>query len=120
MQLPVFSHHGSYEKEQFLCNSHHEDFTINKIFIYLISEPCLVLALRGVNAFSKLESVIPSQQNRKPGVKGHLDMIHSRSAEQAYSFMRLFFMERELFSDPLSRPLLPYIPHHLHMDDEEG
>ena len=93
---------------------------IVNILLSYFTEPCLVLALRGVNAFRKLESIIPSQQDKKSGVKGHLDMIHSRSAEQAYSFMRLFFMERELFSDPLSRPLLPYIPHHLHEAGDHG
>ena len=81
------------------------------MYIFSLLEPCLVLALRGVNVFKKLESVVPPRPNStKVGKSYHLDMLHARTAEEAYTFIRLFFMERELFADPLSRPMLPYIP----------
>ncbi|XP_053408690.1 dynein axonemal assembly factor 8-like isoform X2 [Mercenaria mercenaria] len=76
----------------------------------LATEPCLVLALRGVNAFAKLESVVQPRPSPKSGQQFNLDMIHARTAEEAYTYIRLFFTERELFSDPLARPMLPYIP----------
>ncbi|KAJ8321417.1 hypothetical protein KUTeg_001030 [Tegillarca granosa] len=72
----------------------------------LTSEPALVLVLRSVGAFKKLESAIP-----KPDKKSnHMDFLMSKTAEEAYSFARSFFMDRELFCDPQSRPLLPYLP----------
>ncbi|XP_060589717.1 dynein axonemal assembly factor 8-like [Ruditapes philippinarum] len=76
----------------------------------LATEPCLVLALRGVNAFAKLESVVQPRPSPTSGQQFNLDMIHARTAEEAYTYTRLFFTERELFSDPLARPMLPYIP----------
>lgn len=85
----------------------------------LTNEPCLVLALRGVDAFAKLNSVVQPRPTSKTDQDFSLDMIHSRTAEEAYTYIRQFFTERELFSDPLARPMLPYIPvyqskHELH------
>ncbi|XP_052272728.1 dynein axonemal assembly factor 8-like isoform X2 [Dreissena polymorpha] len=81
----------------------------------LAGEPCLVLALRGVNAFAKLETIVPPRPTLgSPGNQFNLEMIHTRTAEEAYTFIRQFFTERELFSDPLSRPMLPYIPQYYH------
>ena len=71
----------------------------------------MVLALRGVNAFEKLERITqPRPSTLQQDGSHHLDMLHSRNAEEAYTFVRLFFTERELFSDPMSRPMLPFIP----------
>ncbi|KAK3592482.1 hypothetical protein CHS0354_014980 [Potamilus streckersoni] len=87
----------------------------------LITEPALVLALRGVDAFAKLSSVVQScPTTGKVESSGHQDMLMSRTAEEAYTYIRLFFTERELFADPESRPLLPYLPqsrHHLTEND---
>ncbi|KAL3885198.1 hypothetical protein ACJMK2_025289 [Sinanodonta woodiana] len=77
----------------------------------LTTEPALVLALRGVNAFAKLSSVVQScPATGKVESPGHQDMLLSRTAEEAYTYIRLFFTERELFADPDARPLLPYLP----------
>ena len=71
-----------------------------------MTEPALVLVLRGINAFKRLEQVVP-----RPDSKGdHMDYIMSRTAEEAYAFTRAFFTDKELYGDPQSRPLLPYLP----------
>lgn len=91
------------------------------LWVLFFSEPCLVLALRGVNAFAKLETIVqPRPTPSASKTNFDLETIHARTAEEAYSYIRLFFTERELFSDPLARPMLPYIPqfqtrHDLHM-----
>ncbi|XP_052805856.1 dynein axonemal assembly factor 8-like isoform X2 [Mya arenaria] len=78
----------------------------------LANEPVLVLAVRGVDAFRKLESVVPPRPSLlAPGAKCDMEMIHARTAEEAYTYIRQFFTEKELFSDPFARPMLPYIPH---------
>lgn len=74
--------------------------------LILILEPALVLVLRGINAFKRIEQVIP-----RPDLKSsHMDYLMSRTAEEAYSFTRAFFTDRELHGDPQCRPLLPYLP----------
>jgi len=81
----------------------------------------MVLALRGVNAFAKLESIVQPRPSPTAITSSfELETIHARTAEEAYSYIRLFFTERELFSDPLARPMLPYIPqyqtrHEMHL-----
>ncbi|CAG2255348.1 unnamed protein product [Mytilus edulis] len=72
----------------------------------LTTEPALVLVLRGINAFKRMEQVIP----RPDPKSGHMDYLMSRTAEEAYSFTRAFYTDKELYGDPHSRPLLPYLP----------
>ncbi|XP_050417554.1 dynein axonemal assembly factor 8 [Patella vulgata] len=79
----------------------------------LTSEPAFVLALRGVGAFIQLESMVPPGVLNQPN-KTPLHKLMSHTAEEAYTFARLFFSKHELYIDNLSRPLLPYIPESLH------
>ncbi|KAK3107616.1 hypothetical protein FSP39_018349 [Pinctada imbricata] len=74
----------------------------------LTTEPALVLALRSVDGFRKLQSIIPSIDTSKKS--GHIDYIMSSNAEEAYAFTRAFFTDRELFSDPKARTLSAYMP----------
>ena len=82
---------------------------------YISSEPALVLALRGIDAFHRLEGVIPLAQPGK-GKDSHVDYIMSRNAEESYGFARAFFTDKEIFSDPTARHMLMYLPqvrHHI-------
>ncbi|OWF38942.1 uncharacterized protein LOC110465662 [Mizuhopecten yessoensis] len=74
----------------------------------LTDEPALVLVLRGINGFEKLKSVINNLSQTPQG--DHVDYLMSQTAEEAYSFARSFYTDRELFADPRSRSLLPYLP----------
>ena len=83
------------------------------LYLLFLPEPCLVLALRGVGAFTKLAAVVPERApSRGQGSRSVPERITARTAEEAYTFLRQFFTERELYSDPLARPLLPYIPNY--------
>ena len=64
------------------------------------------MVLRGINAFKKLEQIIPHPDPKSD----HMDYLMSHTAEEAYSFTRAFFTDRELYGDPQCRPLLPYLP----------
>lgn len=77
----------------------------------LTKVPCLAFALRGVNAFSKLETIVSPclSPSSKPD-QYNLDIIYARTAEQAYTFIKQFFTEKELFFDPLARHMMPYMP----------
>lgn len=88
-------------------------FFSNLIFIW--TEPALVLALRGIDAFRRLEAVVPLAQPGR-GKDSHIDYIMSRNAEESYGFARAFFTDKEIFSDPTARHLLMYLPqvrHHI-------
>lgn len=81
----------------------------------LVSEPALVLALRGIDAFRRLEAVVPLAQPGR-GKDSHIDYIMSRNAEESYGFARAFFTDKEIFSDPTARHLLMFLPqvrHHI-------
>ncbi|ESO90664.1 hypothetical protein LOTGIDRAFT_233665 [Lottia gigantea] len=80
----------------------------------LTSEPAFILALRGVNAFKQLESIVPPGVLNQPN-KTPLHKLMSHTPEEAYNFARLFFTKHELFIDNSARPLLPYIPESLLM-----
>ncbi|KAK3752174.1 hypothetical protein RRG08_059735 [Elysia crispata] len=89
----------------------------------LASEPALVLALRGVDIFSRLRPIIEQQQQqqndkslKRPGKSSgsgqnkcpEVLMSHSLSESDVYA--RLFFLPHELYPDPLARSLLPFLP----------
>ncbi|XP_033757946.1 uncharacterized protein LOC117340288 isoform X2 [Pecten maximus] len=83
----------------------------------LTDEPALVLVLRGIGGFEKLNSVINNlSQNSQ---SGHIDYLMPHTPEEAYSFARSFFTDRELFADPHSRSLLPYLPSVRHCTQEK-
>ncbi|XP_060073808.1 dynein axonemal assembly factor 8-like [Ylistrum balloti] len=88
----------------------------------LTDEPALILVLRGINGFEKLNSVITNLSHNPQN--SHIDYLMSQTPEEAYSFARSFFTERELFADPQSRSLLPYLPSIKHFtqgkDKERG
>lgn len=89
------------------------DFFFNLISIW--TEPALVLALRGIDAFRRLEAVVPLAQPGR-GKDSHIDYIMSRNAEESYGFARAFFTDKEIFSDPTARHLLMFLPqvrHHI-------
>ncbi|CAH1795909.1 unnamed protein product [Owenia fusiformis] len=74
----------------------------------LTSEPAVILAVRGINAFQRLENYILSKPG---GLKGQsLDKLMSVTPELAYRQITMFFQSWELFSDPQARSLLPYLP----------
>ena len=91
-----------------------------------ISEPAVVLVLRGVNAFSRMETFICKQpttaytsasvtaSNSRPAP---LDRIMSPTPQLAYLQASLFFREHELYADDASRPLLSYLPPPLNTRD---
>ena len=84
----------------------------------------MVFALRGVNAFKKLEPFVslpvntstttipPSATSTRlsPHNAPHPTRLMSRNAKESYMLLRLFFGAHELFPDPDSRVLLPYLP----------
>ncbi|CAK8695003.1 unnamed protein product [Clavelina lepadiformis] len=76
--------------------------------------PALICALRRVNAYNVLHSVLDFPSNSKKDkyevslkVMGRL---MSCTPEITYRQMKAFFTEKELFSDNRSRPMLKYIP----------
>ncbi|KAK7106063.1 dynein axonemal assembly factor 8-like [Littorina saxatilis] len=91
---------------------------------FLAHEPAVVFAIRGVNAFKKLEpfvclpvttptTTIP-QNSTSARLRSrdapHPTRLMSRSPKETYMFVRLFFSAHELFPDPDSRMLLPCLP----------
>ncbi|XP_046582634.1 dynein axonemal assembly factor 8-like [Haliotis rubra] len=80
----------------------------------LTLEPVLVLAVRGVNAFKILTSLFPDRNatagHSPRGQKLSLDKMMSQTADEAYTYIRLFFSRHDLYPDPKCRPLLPYLP----------
>lgn len=76
----------------------------------LISEPAMVLVLRGLNAFKRLSSIVNPTPKHSITKEIKLDKIMSATPETAYRQARMFFTDRELFPDPHSRVLLPYLP----------
>ncbi|XP_071094592.1 dynein axonemal assembly factor 8-like [Haliotis cracherodii] len=80
----------------------------------LTLEPVLVLAVRGVNAFKHLSSLFPDRNattgHSPRGQKLSLDKMMSQTADEAYTYIRLFFSRHDLYPDPKCRPLLPYLP----------
>ncbi|KAL8596211.1 hypothetical protein ACOMHN_021251 [Nucella lapillus] len=103
---------------------------------FMAHESAVVLALRSVNAFKKLEpfvslpvttstSILPPHTSPSPrhhlplhggigsssaAVPPHPTRLMSRSPKDSYLWLRLFFWPQELFPDPDSRTLLPYLP----------
>ena len=84
----------------------------------------MVFALRGVNAFKKLEPFVslpvntptttipPSTTSTSlwPCTAPHPSRLMSRNARESYLLLRLVFATQELFPDPDSRALLPCLP----------
>ena len=71
--------------------------------------PALVVVLRGLDAFRRLESaLIPSQVSGRP--QRSLEHILSPTPELAFRLTAIFFSDDELFADNEVRPLLPYLP----------
>ncbi|XP_074653052.1 dynein axonemal assembly factor 8-like [Tubulanus polymorphus] len=77
----------------------------------LTSEPAMILVVRGENAFQRVENIIvPKSIYQVTDSNLPLDKMMSATPELAYRYATMFFHERELWSDPSSRPLLPYLP----------
>ena len=69
------------------------------------------MVLRGINAFQRLESLINSQSPAALlSQSSSTQKLMSPTPEAAYRQAALFFHDRELFPDPKSRSLLPYLP----------
>lgn len=108
--------------EKFLFMSHKsvdsvisENNFLQFVLHFWYTEPALVLALRGIDAFRRLGAVIPQAQPGK-GKDPHIDYVMSQNAEESYGFARAFFTDKEIFSDPSARHLLMYLPqirHHI-------
>ena len=77
-----------------------------------LPEPAVVLVLRGVNAFKRLDFLIRVQPASKstPGPGPSLERILSATPELAYRQTMLFFQDKELFADDAARTLLKYLP----------
>ncbi|GFR78896.1 nucleoside diphosphate kinase [Elysia marginata] len=103
----------------------------------LASEPALVLALRGVDIFSRLRPIIEQQQQQQQHEKSQKrpvkssgssqkqcpEVLMSHSASESDIFARLFFLPHELYPDPLARSLLPFLPEarlYFNIVDKEG
>lgn len=97
--------------------------------------PALVLALRGVNAFQKLEHFLslPEQTTAAKQISEsatlksctlhkvqHPMKLMTKSADEAYTLLRLFFGSDEIFPNADCRCLLQYLPEsrHYHSSSE--
>ncbi|RUS90016.1 hypothetical protein EGW08_002203, partial [Elysia chlorotica] len=90
----------------------------------LTSEPAMVLALRGVDIFTRLRPIIEQQQQQQQQQNGSSlkrsgksssqtkcpEVVMSQSVGESDVFARLFFLPQELYPDPLTRTLLPFLP----------
>ena len=81
---------------------------------YLPSEPAAVVLLRGVNAFRRTHSFVASLHTGQGDTMGlhHKDLccIISPTPDITYQQAMVFFHRRELYADPSTRWLLPYLP----------
>jgi hypothetical protein len=76
--------------------------------------PALVVVLRAVDAFRRLESIVcpssPISHASAVTPRRSLEHVMSPTPELAYRLAAMFFDDRELFADNEMRPLLPYLP----------
>jgi len=76
--------------------------------LQFVLEPALIVALRGVDAFARLEAlVVPTCGPSSPR---NLEHIISPTPQLAFRLISIFFGDHELFADDDARPLLPYLP----------
>jgi len=71
--------------------------------------PALVVVLRGLDAFRRLESALSPSQNCGRSQRS-LEHIMSPTPEIAFRLCAIFFNDEELFPDNEARPLLQYLP----------
>lgn len=80
----------------------------------LTAGPALVLALRGVDAFARLQSFLQSHsdlsKSKIPKDSISLDMLMSCTPELACRQLSVIFFDKELFSDQSARRILHLLP----------
>lgn len=80
----------------------------------LTAGPTLVLALRGVGAFARLQRFVDSHSNSSKSKFSNdsmeLDILLSCTPELAYRQLSVIFLDRELFSDHSARSNLHLLP----------
>ena len=76
-----------------------------------LTEPAVILVLRGVNAFERMQSIIAlkSTPHTTHGIPP-LDRIMSPTPQLAHLQASIFFREHELFADDDVRKMLPFLP----------
>nr|XP_014351953.1 PREDICTED: uncharacterized protein LOC106706083 [Latimeria chalumnae] len=80
---------------------------------FLASGTALLCVLRRINAFATLTQILKSCMFKGSMVNncyGNLESVMSPTPEMAFRQAAMFFTDKELISDPSSRPLLKYIP----------
>ena len=85
--------------------------------LFSVPEPAVVLVLRGINAFKRVDAIISARpstvSSQLSGTDRSclpLDRLLSPTAELAFRQATLFFQDKELMADEQARTLRGYLP----------
>lgn len=80
---------------------------------FLTDKPAMLLIFRGVSCHKIIHSLVKGLKNSSHimCLEQQLQYVVSRSLSEGISLLQLFFSGKDLFSDPKTWSLAPYLPH---------
>ena len=97
-----------------LCPVHSTDNSYQEAIEVLSNSPALVMVLRGISCNRRLQQLLtpahPTRSVLSHRSLSHLSLLTSDTLPRAFHYTTLFFVDKELFCDPHSWPLLSAVP----------